>query len=545
MRRLAAVWVPDWPVVCAIGDGLAQAHEPVALADAHRIQTASAIARAHGVRRGMRRRSAQAACPELKLLPPDPVRDVRLFEPIAQIVEDLVPGVELLRPGLLLVPARGASRYVGGDEPLGEKLVGQLASQAGIEASVGIADGVLAAILAARQGRTVPEGESPAFLAPLPIRSLGLALEGTAHGGDVDGLIDLLIRLGIRRLGDLAALPSRDVGARFGSVGLWAQRLVRARDIATATQRRADPEYRASLDADNPLTNVETAAFAARRLAEDLHSQLMAHGRTYGLLRIEAHTETGQCLERLWRLEGADAVGVAERVRHQLAGWIDGRSGLRPSGGLIRLVLTAQEVHPAALGAVRLWGDENSGQMRAAQGADRIQAMLGGKGVYLPVEQGGRDPHGRIRLVDWGGDAAPLRPVDRPWPGAIPDPAPATVPSSPTPVTILDDAARPVEVSGLLELSGQPSWIVDGNAPDAVGGTGGLGVVGELGELGAPGRIEQWAGPWPVIERWWTPDGRRRAFIQAKVGGGAGPLADRGLLLAVEDSKWTVEGIYD
>ncbi|MDR1295711.1 MAG: hypothetical protein LBK59_12315, partial [Bifidobacteriaceae bacterium] len=59
------------------------------------------------------------------------------------------------------------------------------------------------------------------------------------------------------------------------------------------------------------------------------------------------------------------------------------------------------------------------------------------------------------------------------------------------------------------------------------------------------GRIVGWAGPWPVIERWWSPDGRRRAFIQVQVGQGRGQFAGRGLLLAVEGGRWTVEGIYD
>jgi protein ImuB len=62
-----------------------------------------------------------------------------------------------------------------------------------------------------------------------------------------------------------------------------------------------------------------------------------------------------------------------------------------------------------------------------------------------------------------------------------------------------------------------------------------------------------WAGPWPVEERWWDPDGgRRRARLQVTIrttsndDTDAGQDTDRtGLLLACENSRWHVEGIYD
>jgi protein ImuB len=545
------VWVADWPVAAAIGEGLAGPHEPVALVDAQQVQAVNAVGRAQGVRRGMKRRSAQAACPELELLDSDPARDARVFESVAALVEDMVPGVELLRPGLLLVPARGASRYYGGDTGLTGHLVKELTWQAGVDAAVGIADGVLAGILAARLGRVIREGGSPEFLAPLTIRSLPLALGGTAHSGDLEALIDLLIRLGIRTLGDLAALPARDVGARFGTVGLWAQRLVLARDTGTAVQRRPAAEFVSSFDASPPLADVAAAAFAARRLAEDLHSQLVVRGLGYDRLHVEAFTEAGDCLERTWRLDGIDAAGVADRVRWQLDGWIDGRSGAPPSGGLIRLTLRAAEVHPAGIGARRLWGDAGAGQTQAARGADRVQTMLGGKGVYVPVEQGGRDPRSRIRLIAWGDDPVPLRPVDRPWPGTVPDPAPATVPAVPPVVQILDSSGVPVQVGASLEFSGTPACILAeraGGLAAVPGRQAGLfdAAAGPSGRFGTPGDgIVGWAGPWPAVERWWSPEGRRRAFIQAQVEAGDGPFSGCSLLLAVEAGEWMVEGIYD
>ncbi|MDR1824107.1 MAG: DNA polymerase Y family protein [Bifidobacteriaceae bacterium] len=514
-RRLAAIWVPDWPVVAAIRAGLAGPGVPVMVADARRIKAASAAARSHGVRPGMKRRGAGELCPGGVTVPADPTRDAREFDQVATLVHGLVPGVELLRPGLLLCPAVGASRYHGGDHQLAEHLLEQVAEQTGAEAWVGVADGVLAAILAARENRVVEPGGSPAFLEPRPLRDLSLALRGTAHEADLSVLLELLARLGVRTLGDLAGLPLRSLTERFGQVGIWAWRLVQARDVPTATAHQPAPQFTAVLEADEPITRVDQAAFAARSLAEQLHARLAAHGYGYDRLRVAAATEAGEQLERTWRLEGVDAAGVVDRVRWQLEGWLTGRSGLLPSGGLTRLELQAEEVHPAGQGGIRLWGNQGHAQARAVRGAERVHTMLGRQGVYQPVIQGGRDPRSRVRLVQWGDQPAPLRPPDQPWPGSLPDPAPAVIPAAPVPVTVADAAGQPVSVSATLELSGKPA---------------------RVGQAAVSG----WAGPWPVVEQWWGPQAKRRVYLQVQV-----DQPVRQLLLCCEAGDWAVEGVYE
>src|SRR5262249_61610796 len=90
-------------------------------------------------------------------------------------------------------------------EAAAELLVEDIAQRCAVEAQVGIADGVFAATLAARAGRLIPPGGTVIFLAGLDIAALGRP-----------DLTDLLRRLGIRTLGDFAALPAGDVLARFG-----------------------------------------------------------------------------------------------------------------------------------------------------------------------------------------------------------------------------------------------------------------------------------------------------------------------------------------
>jgi len=191
--------------------------------DGRQLTAVSALARAEGVRRGMRRRQAQGVCPELVLLPADDARDVRLFEPVAAAAETVVAGIEVVRAGMLLLPAGGASRYHGSEDALAEKLIDAVAAGSGHECAVGTADGLLAAVLAARTGAVVPPGASAAYLAPRAMGELVHAAVTDEAAAAVAQLVDLLHRLGLRQLGHLAALPPTDVHARFGRLGAWAQ----------------------------------------------------------------------------------------------------------------------------------------------------------------------------------------------------------------------------------------------------------------------------------------------------------------------------------
>src|SRR4029453_184246 len=215
--RALAVWCPDWPVVAAeIVEGV-PAHEPVAVLAANRVIACSEAARTEGIRRGLRKREAQSRCPRLVVVAADPGRDARAFEPVVAAVEQLAPGVGVVRPGACALAARGPVRYFGGEERAAEVIVEEIAQACAVESQVGIADGVFAAGLAARAGQLVPVGDTARFLAGLPVTVL-----------DRPQLTDLLKRLGLRTLGDFAALPPADVLARFGFDAAYAHRLAAA-----------------------------------------------------------------------------------------------------------------------------------------------------------------------------------------------------------------------------------------------------------------------------------------------------------------------------
>lgn len=532
--RVLALWCPDWPVVAAIlAEGIAR-HRPAAVVVANRVLACSAVARSQGVRRGLRGREAQARCPELVVLAADRDRDARLFERVVLAVEELAPGVEVVRPGLVAMPARGPVGYFGDVHAAAERLVDQVAARAGVECQIGVADGLFAATLAAHRGVVVEPGRSAEFLGPLEVGELDREPET-----DRAELIDLLRRLGLRSLGAFAALPASDVASRFGADAVRAHRLAGGREPRPPGRRRPAGELVVSLDLDPPVDRVDAAAFAARSLADRLHALLAGHGLACTRLGIMARTLDGGELTRTWRCaEPLAPAGTVDRVRWQLDAWLTGErirrgvpgAGRAAEGGVVSLRLTGEEVVVAGRLQLGLWGDVGIADERAGRALVRVQAMLGPAEVSTAVLVGGRDPAERVRLVPWGDDrgvaqwGAPGRnePVP-PWPGRLPAPSPSEVPPVPVPVEVFDARGCPVTVADLVVLSAAPALVV---------------VAG-----GKRVPVLSWAGPWAVDQRWWdAATGWRGSRLQVVLAGDRGEAA---YLLLYRDGRWGVAGGYD
>src|SRR4051794_38751388 len=214
----------DWPAVAALAATGLPPTAPVAVTLANRVVACSASARAAGVGRGLRRREAQARCPHLHVVTADAARDARHFEAVTAAVDQVVPRAEVLRPGLLVLSVRGAARYFGSEQAAAERLVDAVAA-AGAECQVGIADHLPTAVFAARAGRIVESGGDARFLAPLSIRQL--AAEPSLAQPGREELADLLWRMGIRTVGQFAALSRTDVASRFGVDAVIAHRFAR------------------------------------------------------------------------------------------------------------------------------------------------------------------------------------------------------------------------------------------------------------------------------------------------------------------------------
>jgi nucleotidyltransferase/DNA polymerase involved in DNA repair len=140
-------------------------------------------------------------CPEL-LEEGAKGEEARRFARVLERASELCPWVHPVRLGVGALPARGPARFFGGEEAV----VARLAGIVGEEAAIGVADGLFAAMLAARSGLIVPPGGTADFLGPWSVATLARP-----------DLAVTLQRLGVTTLAQLAALPAASISDRFGA----------------------------------------------------------------------------------------------------------------------------------------------------------------------------------------------------------------------------------------------------------------------------------------------------------------------------------------
>lgn len=500
--RTMVIWAPDWPVMTHMSGRSPDV--PLAVLAQSQVLACSPGARAQGVRRGMRRRDAQSRCPELVLADHTPDADARAFEDVLTAIEELSPGVGLLRPGLcaLRVPAS----FYGGEAEAAAVIAERLVGLGVWDVRCGVADGLFAAEQAARRAlaqdcRIVPEGESAGFLADLPIDTL-----------DDAALVSLLRRMGLTTLGSFAALSPADVHTRFGSTGSLLHRYARGLDPHPISRRAVPPELACTLTLEPPLELIEPLAFSLRTTAERFVTGLAAYGLVCTTVRLEVDVDGVLAGARNWmHPRWFGATDLIDRLRWQL-------TAAPVRGGIDAVRLMPEVVEPLSDHADSLFG--GAPDDRVVRGIARAQSLVGHEGVQAVAVQGGRSPADRTATTPWG-EAVAARPAQRPWPGRIPPPAPATVFARPAEAMVVGAEGQPVVVTGRGAVTCPPERFRP-----------------STDEPWQP--VASWAGPWPIEELWWDEAASRRIARFQVVG-----VDGSAWLMVVENGRWFTEARYD
>jgi protein ImuB len=333
-------------LVAALGDRRELMGEPVALApEAGRRQVVGEVspaAEAFGVVPGMRVGEALARCPELRLVPPDPDGVRTLWRRALERLERIGAACESDREGEAFFEADGLRGIHGGGL---EGVLDAARTAVGRGARLGCAPGRFSAYAAALRARPrrraarrsgsgagglraasagglrpaggaapiadprgaviVPPGAVQEFLAPLPVGLL------RSRAG-LEALPELLERLGIRTLGQLAALPTGAVAERFGHPGLLARDLAEGNDTPLEPRKPPEPVIeRLELPeaASGPQLERALELLVARVL-----SRPERRGRTLRALSLAARFVEGGT----WRTKATLRSASADAARLQL-----------------------------------------------------------------------------------------------------------------------------------------------------------------------------------------------------------------------------------
>jgi len=374
---IASIVIPGFELRAALRSRPALSLRPAALAPVPGTEPllgpVTAAAEALGVRPGMRMGEALATCPDLVLVEQDPAAAEQEWEGVLRRLEDAGFAVESSGLGCVFFETRGVERLYGGLNPALRRALAAVGS--GWDPRAGAAERRFTALAAANvaepgQVLVVADDGADAFLAPLPLDLLPL---GESTQGE-------LRELGVRRLGQLAALPGGAVAERLGPEGRRAWGLARGGRRTRVRGRRAPAEIVEALEFPEAVGNELTLRRALAALVDRALGRPDLAGRFVRKVALSARLVGGGSWRRTLTLREP----AAERDRL--------RVGLGPKlaelpAPVLELRIELVELTEEAgrqLELVRPAGAELGARLK--EGLRQVRASTGGGTVCTVVE---------------------------------------------------------------------------------------------------------------------------------------------------------------
>jgi hypothetical protein len=295
------------------------------------------------VRIGQPLGTAHSLAPEALFLPLDAAAISAPLAAALEALSALAPAVEgetdptAASFGRILVGIEGLARLWGDEPALLRRALGLVAPWLPGRPHTGIGNTRFGAAMAARAGGTDPAGavipvggqaEEAAFLAPLPLTWLPAT-------SDVQERFRVL---GLRWMGDLAALDGSAVIARFGAEGAILHDLVRGRDRRPLRPRRPVEHLAAEAELEPVVETLEPLRFVLHHLCGTLCDQLVARGAGAGQATLTLWLDVGT------RSSAAEVVSYQQVLPEPAAA----------AGLLERLLMARLEAQPPAAPVARL-----------------------------------------------------------------------------------------------------------------------------------------------------------------------------------------------
>jgi len=535
--RIACLVLPQFSIEVCLRSKPSLRGRPLAVADGEsRREIAAASRNATSVVRGMTPKQARAACPGLVVIARDHAAELAATSELLDALETCGPLVEGAAPGICYFDA--ASLPSGEAGALGAATA--LAAALGFVCAAGIADDKFtarcAALVAGAGASIVPPGGSAAFLAPLPVGLLDL------FPGDADRF-DLL---GLRTLGQLAALPAGPLALRFGERPQRYRELARGEDQEPLQPRHETAVYEARFAfVEGAVDSLEPVLSALRGCVAAVAARLAGSAQTCD--RLDVVLEHDAALERssstIVPVLLADPTASAESMFHLSRIALESREMLDSIAAVTVRVAPCGQAPPQ----LSLF-DGSAASRRAALAATlaRLHAALGREEVVLMSPAATRS-----RLPERMQEATPLQSASAAFETPrrngralaaksrrqrVQKSAPLQAVACSVPSERSEECSVPSERGELGERSSAPmkaSANGDAWAPA-------LRLVDPPKPIALPAATTSCAGPFRLSESWWEHP-VERDYYQLVDPSGALVLVFRDL----RDGGWYLQGVFD
>ena len=364
------------------------------------VSAASYEARRYGINSAMPMSVALQRCPNAIVLRGDYSSYARYSKQVMRIFEQHTPLVEPLSIDEAFLDVSGARRLHGSPAEIAWTIRERVHAETGLTCSIGVAATKYVAKVASSRAKpdgmlVVPAAQTVAFLHPLPVS----ALWGVGRVTE-----ESLLRLGLRTVGDVAAMPhealERAVGpalaARLGQLANG----IDPRDVHTT---RTEKSIGHENTFDHDLVDPVEIRRELLRLSNNVAVRLRKGGLVGRTVTLKLRYGDFRTVTRSRTL--AEPTDVARRIYDEAS---DALGELIGDGERVRLIgVRAEHLRPSGSGAM-LW-DPDEEWRDAERTIDEVAAKFG-TGAVRPAA-----------LVRPGGDRRP----ERPAPGADDDDAEA------------------------------------------------------------------------------------------------------------------------
>lgn len=286
---LLCVTVPDYALAVALLDAPPNDDTPTLLADKRERGRAIAVdGRAYecGARVGQTIAQASAAAHGARVLVHDAARARALWDDMLDALDAVSPLVDGQEPGVAFLEMAGIPGAPA--DYLSRAHRALLGYGLPVRAAFAPNKFVARAAAVIADGTICGEGEERALVAPLPLRVL--AIDPRA--------LERLRLLGIRTLGELAALPYGPFVRRFGGAGATWHERARGIDRTPFLPRAHAVAIEATLFGEGTAEVEAQVVFALRVLIDRVCADMECLGKRAGALALELELENGEVRTR-------------------------------------------------------------------------------------------------------------------------------------------------------------------------------------------------------------------------------------------------------